>query len=347
MRRALTAVWLTGLLAAPAAAELVLPPGFTSDVYVSGQGFDTASDRAVRGFPASGTLGFDPAGMLYVAKTGARFRSGEVDDLGPIYRFPPGGARLAPDTESRFFHGPPLRNPQVGAVRKAAEVFVTTYDRDRKIGAVYRLVDGRATLFAGGTPPRGTPPVLRHPEGVAVDGAGRVYVADREQNAIVRLDPSGRLLEPEYIKVSRPRMLALDEQGHLWIGADGSAETPFQDGRGQILRAAPDGTIATLLEGPLPAGIALTPGGALLVAQRRTGKLFLVTPDGRRLDFASPSDGTYLRGVAFAPVTAETRRASVAGDLFVLAIPRSVWAINEVIRVSGPFDEFVRQKSAE
>jgi hypothetical protein len=347
MRRALTAVVLAGLLAGPAAADLGLPPGFTSEAYVSGHGFDTASDRGVRGFPGSGTLGIDPAGTLYVAKTGARFRSGEVDDLGPIYRFPLGGARLGPDTEPRFFHGPPLRNPQVGAVRKAAEVFVTTYDRDRKIGAVYRMLDGRATLFAGGTPPRGTAPVFRHPEGITVDAAGRVYVADREQNAIVRLDPSGRVLEAEYLKVMRPRMLAMDEQGHLWIGSDGSAETPFQDGRGQILRAAPDGTLTTLLEGPLPAGIALTPGGALMVAQRRTGKLFFVTADGRRLDFGSPGDGTYLRGIAFAPITPETRRANIAGDLFLLVVSRSVWAINEVVRVTGPFDEFVRQKGAE
>jgi sugar lactone lactonase YvrE len=347
MRRALTAVWLTGLLAGPAAAELALPPGFTSEVYVSGQGFDTASDRGVRGFPASATLGLDPAGVLYVAKTGARFRSAEVDDLGPIYRFPVGGARLGPDTEARFFHGPPLRNPQIGATRRAAEVFVTTYDRDRKIGAVYRMVDGRVTLFAGGTPPRGASPVLRQPEGVAVDSAGRVYVADRERNAIVRLDPSGRVLEPEYARVMRPRMLALDEQGHLWIGGDGSAETPFQDGRGQILRAAPDGTVTTLLEGPLPAGIALSPGGALLVAQRRTGRLFVVTAEGRRLDFGTPSDGTYLRGLAFAPINSETRRASIAGDLFLLTVTRSVWTLNEVLRISGPFDDFVRQQSTE
>ena len=150
---------LTLLFVAPAGAELLLPPGFTAEAYVTGSGFDTSGERAVQGFPASATLAVDPMGLLYVAKTGARFRSGEVDDLGPIYRFPAGGARLTAEAESRYFHGPPLRNPQVAAVRGRAELFVTTYDRDRQIGALYRLADGRAVLFAGGTPARGAAPL--------------------------------------------------------------------------------------------------------------------------------------------------------------------------------------------
>jgi DNA-binding beta-propeller fold protein YncE len=346
MARSIT-ILLACLLAAPAAAELVLPPGFTAEVYVTGQGFDTSSERGILGFPASSTLGIDPAGVLYVAKTGARFRSGEVEDLGPIYRFPLGGARLSPDAEARFFHGPPLRSPQVAAVRGRADVFVTTYDRDRQIGALYRLSDGRAVLFAGGTPPRGTPPLLKHPEGVAVDGAGHVYVADREQNVVVRLDATGKVLDPQHLRVTRPRLLAVDERGHLWIAGDGSAETPFRDGAGQILRATPDGQVQPVVEGPLVAGMSMSPGGALFVAQRRSSRLFVVTPQGKRLDFAGVAEGSYLRGVAFAPVTPETRRAGIAGDLFVIAIPRQMWAINEVIRVSGPFDDWVRQQTPE
>jgi hypothetical protein len=50
-----------------------------------------------------------------------------------------------------------------------------------------------------------------------------------------------------------------------------------------------------------------------------------------------------IRTLAFAPVTPETRKAGIAGDLFVVAISRQIWAVNQVIRVSGPFDEFVRQ----
>ncbi|MGH7267341.1 MAG: hypothetical protein ACREMB_21175, partial [Candidatus Rokuibacteriota bacterium] len=188
-----TAAFLGLLLVVPASAQLVLPPGFTAEVYVTGEGFDPASERGVRGIPSTATLGFDASGVLYLARTGARFRSGEAEDLNPIYRIPAGGARVTPEAERRVTWGPPLRNPQVAAVGSAGEVFVTTYDRDRRLGAVYRLRDGRASLFAGGTPPAGSPPLFRRAEGIAVDGAGNVFVADREEGVVVRLDPSGQV----------------------------------------------------------------------------------------------------------------------------------------------------------
>lgn len=333
------------LLAAPVSAELVLPPGFVAQVYVTGEGFDPGGQTGAPGIPAAATLGLDPAGALYVAKTGGRFRTGEIDDLGPIYRFPPGGARMTRESEPRFLHGPPLSNPQVAAVRARGEVFVTTYDRDRRLGVLYRMLDGRPTLLAGGTPPRAQPPLLRMPDGVAHDAAGNVYVADREQGVVVRLDSAGQVDKAPYARVPRPRMLAVDEQGQLWIGADGSAETPWQDGQGQIWRVGRDGEPAPVLKGPLPAGLGFSPGGALFVAQRRTGQLFALTAEGRRVDFARSTEGTALRGLAFAPVTPETRRAGIAGDLFLIVVSRQRWTLNEVVRVSGPFDEFVRQQA--
>src|SRR5262249_48946899 len=163
-----------------------------------------------------------------------------------------------------------------------------------------------------------------------------IYVADREQGFVTRLDRSGKVLDERYLTVLRPRMLAMDEQGQLWVGADGTAETPFQDGKGELWRTSPDGTPTLVLTGPLPAGLSVSPSGTLFFAQRRTAKLFAVTADGKRIDFASGADGTYVRGLAFAPVTPETRQAGIAGDLFVVAVARQVWSINEIIRVSGP-----------
>src|SRR5262245_61713867 len=266
-------------LVGPAWAQLTLPPGFTAQVYASGQGFDSSSERGVFGLPAVASLGFDALGNLYLSKTGARFRQGEVDDLFSVYRIPLGGAKLAPDSESRYFYGPPLRNPVIAAVRGRGEVYVTTYDRDRRTGALYRMIDGRPLLLAGGTPAGGGAPLFRQPEGVAVDGAGRIYVADREQGFVTRLDRAGKVLEERYLTVTRPRMLAMDEQGQLWVGADGTAETPFQDGKGELWKAGPDGTPALVLTGPLPAGLGLSPSGTLFFAQRRTAKLFAVTAD--------------------------------------------------------------------
>lgn len=347
MKRLARAI-LVALVGAPglASAELVLPTGFTAQVYVSGSGFEPGLAQAVPGIPAASTLAFDDTGMLYLARTGRRYGGGDVDGLWPIYRVPPGGAHLTRDNEGRFLHGPPLPNPQVAAVRAGRELFVTTFDRDRRIGVLYRILDGAIELFAGGTPPPGVPPLLRQPEGVAVDPVGNLYVADRAEGRVVRLDPRGRVIDPRWLSVTRPRVLVMGPGGDLWVGSDGGAEAPWQVGPGAIWRVGPGGAAEVVVRGPVPAAIGVGPGGHLFVADRHAGQIFALSPGGRRTEFARFTEGDAPRGLCFAPVTPGTRRAGVAGDLFVVVIRRGAWPLNEVIRISGPFDRLVGPQAA-
>jgi hypothetical protein len=94
-----------------------------------------------------------------------------------------------------------------------------------------------------------------------------------------------------------------------------------------------------VLTGPNLAGMGFGPGGRLFVADRHASKIFYVTPEGTTVDFAAFTDGDAPRTLCFAPVTPETRRAGIAGDLFVVALRRGVFRLNEVLRVSGPFNE--------
>ncbi len=340
VRAGLAAV-LVALVAGPAAAQVLPPEGFTASVYVTG----TVSGVTVAGVPSIATMAFDRDGALYAARSGRRYTTtAESDDLYPIFRFPVGGARLTPANERQQLHGPPLRNAQVAAVRNGREVFLTAFDPERRRGAVYRLVDGRAELFAGGTPPFGELPLLRQPEGAAVDAAGNVYVADRQEGVIVRLDPTGKVLDPRWVSVVRPRVLAVDETGHLWIGADGEATAPWQPGPGEIWRVTPAGEPTLVATGPLAAAIAPGPGGHLFVADRQGAQIFALAPDGRRIPFARFGEGSAPRGLAFAPVTAETRRAGLAGDLFVVLINRGAFQVNEIVRISGPFGDLLRPR---
>ena len=333
------------LLPGLAAAEIQLPPGFRAQVYVTGAGFDSSQERGARGIPAVSTLAFDPAGVLYLGRTGRRyFAGGEVEEIWSIYRVPAGGASLTPKTEARYFHGPPLLNPQVGAVRGDRELFVTTYDRDRKIGVLYRMVDGRAELFAGGTPDRGAAPLLKQPEGVAVDAAGGFYVADRSQDAVVRLDAAGRVLAPRYAEVMRPRVVLADGAGGLWIGADAKAEAPWQQAEGEIWHVSREGVPRLVLRGPIPQAIGPSPGGGLVVADRHGARVFIVTADGGRIDFVRFTDGDAPRSLVMAPVTPATERAGIAGDLFVVVIKGGAWPVNEILRISGPLGDFVRER---
>lgn len=331
-------------LTAEAAAELQTPAGFAVKVYVTGDGFESGGTRGIRGVPSLSTLAFDSAGVLYLARNSRRYTGGEIEDVWPMYRIPAGGATLTPAAEARFFYGPPLPNPQVATVRGPRELFVTTFDRERRRGVLYSVVNGRAELFAGGTPPAGTPPLFRQPEGVVVDPAGLVYVADREQGVVIRLDGTGRVLDPQWIGVRRPRLLAADAGG-IWIGADAEATAPWQQAPGEIWHVTREGAPRLVLRGPLAQGIALSPGGNLFVTDRHAAQIFVLTPDGRRIEFAQFTDGDAPRGLAFAPVTPETQRAGIAGDLFVITINRGVFAMNEVVRISGAFDDLVRERS--
>jgi DNA-binding beta-propeller fold protein YncE len=333
------------LFAVPASAQVALPPGFIAKVYVTGQGFDPSAQRNAPGIPAMATMALDPSGALYLAKSpfGARQDPGEA--LGPVYRVPVGGARITRESEAQYFYGPPLWNPDVAGVNAKGELFVSSFDRDRRIGALYQIVDGRASLFAGGTPPPGSPPLLRDAEGAAFDGSGNVYVADREQGIVVKLDPTGKVLDPRFLTtLGRARALAFDLQGQLWIASDGPPDSPFQDGSGAIWRANPERVLSRILQGPLPAGVSLSPGGALFVAQRRVGKVVVLTPEGKQVEFASFTDAGFLRALAFAPLTEATRRAGIAGDLFVVVSSRGNFSVSEVIRISGPFESFVRRE---
>jgi sugar lactone lactonase YvrE len=324
--------------APPASAEITLPAGFTAKLYFSGDGFDAGSVTGAGGFPTTTTAAFDEAGMLYLARPGRRYAGGEIEDLWPVYRVPPGGARMTPATERRFLHGPPLWSPQVGAGRAGRDLFVTTFDRDRNLGVLYRLADGRTELLAGGTPVKGSPAQLGQPEGVTADSAGNIYVADRVRGHVVKLDPSGRVVDPRYVAVARPRLLAVDSTDHLWIGADAGNEAPWQRGPGEIWKVTPQGAASRVLTGPNLAGMAFGPGGRLFVADRQAMKIFFVRPDGTPVDFAAFTDGDAPRTLCFAPVTPETRRAGIAGDLFVIALRRGVFRLNEVFRISGPFE---------
>jgi len=325
--------------AAPAGADVTLPRGFTATLYASGDGFDAGGVTSAGGFPTTTTMAFDQAGMLHLARTGRRYAGGEIDDLWPVYRVPAGGARLTPATERRFLYGPPLWSPQVSAGRAGRDVFVTSFDRDRSLGVLYRLVDGRTELLAGGTPPAGTPPQLGQPEAVAADSAGNIYVADRLRGAVVKLDASGRVVDPRYVTVGRPRLLAVNDTDHLWIGADANNEAPWTRGPGEIWKVNPRGGATRVLSGPQLSGMAFGPGGRLFIADRLAAKIFFITPDGAVVDFAAFTDNDAPRTLCFAPVTPETRQAGIAGDLFVVAIRRGTFRLNEVIRITGPFEE--------
>lgn len=326
--------------------SIKLPSDFAITTYVSGTGF--GSEANARGIPAIVTATFDLQGNLYFARTANRLREIYRREEASVYRIPVGGATVTRETEAGFLFGPALPDPHEVAVNEKGEVFVSTSDRARGFGSVYRISPlGKADLFAGGAPAPGKPPLLKDPQGIGFDEAGNVYVIDEELGVIAKLDPQGRLLNPRFLtNLGRGRTLTFDPRGHVWIGSDGPHDTPHVDGSGIIYRASlPEWKLQRVHSGPLPSGMSLSPGGNLFVAQRRSGKIFVLTPEGRRVEFASFTAGAALRTLAFPPFTEETRKGGIAGSLFVMVFPELDYPVREIIRISGPFDAYVNEAS--
>ena len=145
----------------------------------------------------------DGAGNLYIAESGATYNEiSKVDSAGTITTFALGeGAPplLALDCCGPLYHPRGLLHPEDVAVDGDGNVYVADFGNDR-----IRKVDpsGTMTTFAGGREcctgsiGDGGPASqaqLHRPRGVAVDGAGNVYIADGDNSRIRRVDPSGTI----------------------------------------------------------------------------------------------------------------------------------------------------------
>jgi DNA-binding beta-propeller fold protein YncE len=185
---------------------------------------------------------------------------GSDDGLGPSARF---------------------RNPWGVAVDPWGNVLVADASNDaiRKISPT-----GHVTTLAGlagvsgQTDGPGDRARFNHPYGVAVDGAGNVYVSDSGNQTIRRITPEGAVITiaglpghagpadgpPTNARFNDPEGLAMDASGNLYL-ADA--------GNNLVRKITPSGSVSTLSlptgnDAPWhnPGGIAVDPSGNVFVA---------------------------------------------------------------------------------
>ena len=205
----------------------------------------------------------DGAGNLYIADQ-YNHRIRKVDSTGTI-------TTIAGTGERRFGGdgGPAIQAqldaPSGVAVDEAGNLYIADWSNAR-----IRKVDGTGTITTiAGTGERGfggdggpaTQAQLDDPTGVAVDGAGTLYIADQYNHRIRRVDSTGTIT-------------TIAGTGELGFGGDG----------GPAIKAQLDD----------PTGVAVDGAGTLYIADASNHRIRLLTPTatGSSLDFAHFANGT-------------------------------------------------------
>ena len=120
------------------------------------------------------------------------------------------------------------------------------------------------------------------PAGVAVDGAGNVYVTDRQLQAVFMVTPGGVETQVGSGLFSMPMGVAVDGAGNVYVS------DPWID---VVYEVTPSGTQTSVGGGyNTPAGVAVDAAGNVYVADSFAATVFKITPDGTQTSV----NGTFM-----------------------------------------------------
>ena len=277
----------------------------------------------------------DAAGNVYVAdRRDNRVR--KIDLSGTITTVagtggPGNTGDGGPASQARF------RRPEGVAVDSSGAVYVADRDNNR-----IRKIDASGTITAfAGTGDRGnngdggpaSQAQFRSPEGVALDSHGNVYVADKGNRVVRKIDPSGVIStiagtgEWGYYGASRlvseaqfqfPAGAALDPSGNLLFGDSDRAWKLDPTGTITPLGEAADG-LGQWFAGP--GGVAVDLAGRTYVTEQWAGRVSRIDAGGAVTTIAGTGERGYA-GDGGPAVEAQLRRpegiaVDTAGNVYV------------------------------
>jgi cysteine-rich repeat protein len=183
--------------------------------------------------------------------------------------------------------------PHGVAVDAAGNVYVADLNnnRVRRVDAAGRIttIAGNGTISTAGDGGQATSSGLWHPTGVAVDGLGNLYIADKDAHRVRRVDPNGIITTVAgdgtqgfvgdggaaiNAKLYYPIAVAVDGLGNLYIADSGNHRIRRVDTMGTITTLAGNGTpgfsgdggVATSAQLNSPSGIVHDGAGRLYIA---------------------------------------------------------------------------------
>ncbi|WP_313213221.1 gluconolaconase [Stenotrophomonas acidaminiphila] len=303
---------------APGAPDALVPAptplGWRAQVDLLGgdgiEGDAMGPDRRTR-FSDPWGVALDAGGTLYVADAGANNRI--------LYRWLDGDFHVLAGGREGFADGrgaaAAFHTPSGLALDRHGNLYVadTGNHAIRKVtprGEVSTLAGDGVAGFADGV---GRQARFDGPMGVAVDAAGRVYVADTWNDRIRVIEPGGRVWtlaggdRPGWAdgqggaaRFDTPTDIQLAADGTLWVADlyNDALRTVDASGRVATRIGGPDGQ--RVLWGPMT--LALTHDGVAYVGERITGRVVQVSPAGHVVAVAGDAQ-RFARpaGIALAP----------------------------------------------
>lgn len=184
--------------------------------------------------------------------------------------------------------------------------------------SIFTIFDSQVSTFASG---------FDHPEGIALDAAGNMYVANEYDKTIRKITPAGvvSIIATLSNPMSSPMGLAVDASGNIfvadrfidliWKVTPAGTVTVFA-GRGLEGYTDGPGDLATFND---PHDIAIDGSGNLYVADMDNGVIRKITPAGFVSTFAGSDTSRTLDGVGLASGFVSPRGISIdrSGNLYV------------------------------
>ena len=250
-------------------------------------------------------VALDGAGNLYIADTGSH-RIRKVNSAGVISTVAGNGTRGyggdgGPATAAQ------LQLPVGVAADGAGNLYIADFHnhRIRKVDAAGDIstVAGTGTRGYGGDGGPAVNAKLGYPYGLALDGAGNLYIADFENHRIRKMNAAGNIStvagngaagyggdggQAAAAQLNYPRDLALDGAGNLYIADGGNNRIRKVDSAGVITTVAGDGTsdyggdggAAVDAQLDRPYGVAADGAGNLYIADQDNERIRKVNAAG-------------------------------------------------------------------
>ncbi|WP_170131513.1 cell wall-binding repeat-containing protein [Quadrisphaera granulorum] len=286
----------------------------------------------------------DSAGNVFIADSN-NHRVEKVDASTGLLSFVAGDGTQGAATAGVAATSSPLNTPSGVAVDSAGNVYIadTNNHRINKVDhstGQLSFVAGDGTQGAATAGVAATTSPLNSPQGVAVDSAGNVYIADPSNNRVSKVDAStGQLsfvagtgtagiatagVAATSSPLSAPAGVAVDSAGNVYIADSGNNRVSKVDAStGQLSFVAGTGTGGAPTAGPATSSRLNYPYG---VGVGAAGKLYIADTFNNRIEKVTLPTGTLPTITSTAPSTA-TAGAAFSATLVASGTP-STWSVS-------------------